>query len=228
MSDPIARKRLKEKMLDRWENEGGRIATDTTTEAATTREHNNVWKGFAAGLVGGLVASWTMNRFQDLWSQLAKPVETRPNSQFHKVSGERFDGGEETAGTPDLKLAAKPEAPDDTTVRTASAISKGIFDHKLTPGEKKIAGTAVHYLLGTGVGGLYGAAAEIAPNVTAAAGLPFGAVFWLVVDEGAVPLLGLSKGPRAYPLSIHAYALSSHFVYGLTAEIVRRAVRGTL
>ena len=31
MSDPIARKRLKRKMLDRWENEGGRIVNDTTT-----------------------------------------------------------------------------------------------------------------------------------------------------------------------------------------------------
>jgi len=30
MPDPIARKRLKRKMLDRWENEGGRIAADTT------------------------------------------------------------------------------------------------------------------------------------------------------------------------------------------------------
>ena len=30
MPDPIARKRLKKKMLDRWENEGGSIATDTT------------------------------------------------------------------------------------------------------------------------------------------------------------------------------------------------------
>ena len=70
-----------------------------------------------------------------------------------------------------------------------------------------------------------GAAAEMAPKVTAGTGLPFGAVFWLAVDEGAVPLLGLSKGPRAYPLWTHAYALSSHFVYGLTAEIVRRAVR---
>jgi uncharacterized membrane protein YagU involved in acid resistance len=103
-----------------------------------------------------------------------------------------------------------------------------VFGHKLTASEKKIAGTAVHYVLGTGVGGLYGVAAEIAPKVTAGAGLPFGAVFWLVVDEGAVPLLGLSKGPMAYPLSIHAYALSSHFVYGVTAEVVRRAVRGAL
>lgn len=31
MPDPIARKRLKKKMLDRWENEGGAIAPDTTT-----------------------------------------------------------------------------------------------------------------------------------------------------------------------------------------------------
>lgn len=31
MLDPIARKRVKKKMVDRWENEGGKIAADTTT-----------------------------------------------------------------------------------------------------------------------------------------------------------------------------------------------------
>ncbi len=31
MPDRVARKRLKKKMLDRWENEGGAIAADTTT-----------------------------------------------------------------------------------------------------------------------------------------------------------------------------------------------------
>jgi putative membrane protein len=70
--------------------------------------------------------------------------------------------------------------------------------------------------------------AEVVPEVTAGAGLPFGVAFWLVVDEGAVPLLGLSKGPMEYPLSTHAYALASHFVYGLTAELVRRSVRRAL
>ena len=29
MPDPIERKRLKRKMLDRWENEGGKIAADS-------------------------------------------------------------------------------------------------------------------------------------------------------------------------------------------------------
>jgi len=195
------------------------------TTRTNRRDDNNVWKGLAAGLIGGLVASWTMNRFQDVWSQVAKGIKTGPVNQFHNISGE---GGEEAPGVQDPVSGSKPEVQDDTTVRAASAVSEGVFGHKLTQSEKKIGGTAVHYVLGTGVGGLYGAAAEKAPNVTAAAGLPFGAAFWLVVDEGAVPLLGLSKGPMAYPLSTHAYALSSHFVYGVTAEVVRRAVRGAL
>lgn len=40
MPDSIARKRLKKKMLERWENEGGKIATDTTSAEAnrTTSE----------------------------------------------------------------------------------------------------------------------------------------------------------------------------------------------
>ena len=191
-------------------------------------DDGDVWKGFAAGLIGGLVASWTMNRFQDVWTKVAKGIESRSENQLYNGSGEYAEDLEKTSVTQELEFASEPEVPDDTTIRAASAISEGIFDHKLTPGEKKIAGTAVHYLLGTGVGGLYGAAAEIAPNVTTGGGLPFGAVFWLVVDEGAVPLFGLSEGPMAYPLSIHGYALSSHFVYGLTTEMVRRSIRGAL
>jgi hypothetical protein len=35
MPDPVARKRLKKRMLDRWENEGGSIAADTTSGDAS-------------------------------------------------------------------------------------------------------------------------------------------------------------------------------------------------
>lgn len=169
-----------------------------------------------------------MNRFQDVWSKVGKSIETLSGNSIQNVSGEYAQGDEEAHGTQDSEIGSHPEPQDDTTVRAASAVSEGLFDHKLTQSEKKIAGPAVHYILGTCVGGLYGAAAERAPKVTAWTGLPFGAAFWLVVDEGAVPLLGLSEGPMAYPLSTHAYALSSHFVFGLTAEVVRRAVRSAL
>lgn len=194
------------------------------TRRKNARQDSDVWKGLAAGLIGGLVASWTMNRFQDVWSKLATRIETSPDYKFQNVWGESAEDVKESRSA----QGAKPDVQDDTTVKAASAVSEELFDHKLTRSEKKIAGTAVHYILGTGVGGIYGAAAELAPKVTAGAGLPFGAAFWLVVDEGAVPSLGLSEGPASYPLSTHAYALSSHFVYGLTAEVVRRAVRNAL
>jgi putative membrane protein len=184
----------------------------------TGNQKGDVWKGLIAGLVGGLVASWTMNRFQDMWMKFSANGDSaseQPSKQKKKPEADQTQTGDN-------------EEQDDTTVKAASALSEGILGHKLTKDEKKIAGTAVHYSLGTGVGGLYGAVAEVVPEVTKGAGLPFGTAFWLVVDETAVPLLGLSKGPTKYPLSTHVYALTSHFVYGLTAELVRRSVRKAL
>ena len=182
------------------------------------RDNNgNVWKGMVAGLAGGLVASWTMNQFQAAWTRLAGNDE-KPHGAQSMQPSEGSKGSEEH----DIKEQ------DDATVETAKAISEGVFGHKLQESEKKPAGAAVHYAFGTATGALYGALAEVSPQVTTAAGLPFGAAFWLIADEISVPLLGLSKGPTEYPLSTHAYALASHFVYGVTTEITRRAVRQVL
>jgi putative membrane protein len=65
-------------------------------------------------------------------------------------------------------------------------------------------------------------------NAWKGAGLPFGAVFWLVGDETVVPLLGLSRQATSYSVSVHVYALMSHFVFGATAESVRRQLRARL
>lgn len=173
-------------------------------------------KGAVAGLVGGLVASWTMNQFQAAWSKATEGFEKPHGAQSMQPSE-----GSTQGQFPDQDK----EDQDDATVKAAKAISENVFGHELQESEKKPAGAAVHYAFGTATGGLYGAAAEIAPEVTTGVGLPFGVAFWLVADEGAVPLLGLSKGPSEYPVSTHAYALASHLVYGLTAEVTRRAVR---
>lgn len=189
---------------------------------ADNHDEGNVLKGLAAGLIGGLVASWTMNRFQDVWSKFSESSGQSAGAQ----SSRQGEGQGSSQG--DQQAQDGGDEQDDTTVKAAAAISEGIFDHRLTKSEKEWAGPAVHYTFGTSVGGLYGAVAELAPEVTTGAGLPFGAAFWLVADETAVPLLGLSKAPTEYPLSVHAYALASHFVFGLTAEFVRRAVRCAL
>ena len=177
----------------------------------------NVWKGMVAGLAGGLIASWTMNQFQAAWTRMAEGAEKSHGAQSMQPS----DGLKGEQG-------GDVQEQDDATVETAKVISTKVFGHELQESEKEPAGAAVHYAFGTVTGGLYGALAEVTPQVTAAAGLPFGAAFWLVADEITVPMLGLSKGPTEYPVSTHAYALASHLVYGVTAELSRRAVRQVL
>ena len=186
--------------------------------ARIMREDNgDILKGVVAGLAGGLLASWTMNQFQAAWSKLAGNSEKPHGAQSMQPS---------SGSTGSQAQDAKEQ--DDATVETAKVISEKVFGHELQESEKRPAGAAVHYVFGTATGGLYGALAEVSPQVTTAAGLPFGAVFWALADETAVPLLGLSKGPTAYPLSTHVYSFASHLVYGMTAELSRRALRQVL
>lgn len=182
----------------------------------------DVLKGVAAGMISGLVASWTMNQFQSLLSKLAEGEERGHGAQSMQQGTPQHGIGRE------LQKRNSEEADDDAAERTANAISEGVFGHKLTETEKDTAGIAVHYAFGTITATLYGAFAELLPEVTSGAGAPFGAFVWLTADEMATPALGLSKSPAEYPPSIHAYALASHIVYGLTTELVRRAVRRAL
>jgi putative membrane protein len=172
--------------------------------ATTWNDNGSVWKGVAAGVVGGLVASWVMNLFQAGVKKVQEKVEE--NGGKPQASEGDQNGGE------------------DATVKTAKKVSRGVFHHELSPEAKKVAGPAVHYAMGAVSGGIYGAVAELAPVTAMGAGLPFGAAVWLAADEVAVPAFGLSKPPNQVPAMVHAQALGSHLVYGLTTDMVRRAL----
>ncbi len=182
----------------------------------------SMWKGLAAGLVGGLAASVVMNQFQALLTRLAGGRERSHGAQSMQQGSPNHGIARE------LQERGSDEKQDDAAMRLGNAISVGLFDHDLTRSEKDTAGTALHYAYGISTGGLYGAVAELLPSVTAGAGLPMGVFVWVTADEIATPALGLSKSSAEYSFSTHAYALASHLVYGLTTELVRRAVRQAL
>ena len=186
------------------------------------KDEGDVLKGLAAGAVGGLVASAVMNQFQKMLSKVITGDERSHGAQSLQ------QGSPQHGAARMLQEQGSDEAQDDAAMRLANAISVGVFDYELTRSEKETAGTALHYAYGISMGGLYGAAAELAPVVTVGAGALYGAGIWVVADEGVIPALGLSKSSAEYSLSIHAAAFASHLVYGLTAEIVRRAVRNAL
>lgn len=156
----------------------------------------NIVKGALAGLIGGLIASFVMEKFQML---------VRPMIQSESGQKEKKD--------------------EPATEKAASAVSENIFDHRMTKDEKPAAGEAMHYAMGGTSGMIFGAASEVIPEASIGAGLPFGTAVWLLADDLVVPALGLSKPVSDRPLSENAYALSSHLVYGLTTDIVRRGIR---
>ena len=171
--------------------------------AHSNETQSKILKGLASGIIGGLVASWTMDQFQYAWMKFARLASN--NQEADKQSND-----------------------EPATVKAAEIVSSNIFNHQLAQSEKKTAGAMVHYATGGTSGAVYGVAAELAREVTSGAGIPFGTAVWAAVDEAEVPLLGLAKGPAEYPISTHVYALASHFVYGMTTECVRRALRKTL
>lgn len=166
------------------------------------RRTDDVLKGAVAGIVGGIVGTLVMGGFQSLLSSLAEE-EKKSKKQSKKED-------------------------EPANVKAAEAISENVFGHHLTKSEKEPAGEAMHWAMGAGSGLIYGLTSEIAPVSSVGFGVPFGAAVWLIADDVVIPALGLSKPVTEYPLSTHACALTSHLVYGITTDIVRRAIRDLL
>ena len=173
------------------------------------RETQDLWKGMLAGMAGGLVASWTMNQFQAGVKKISEA------SRQGQASEQEQNGGQ-------------PEESEDATMKAAEKISETVADRKLTKEQKRKAGPVVHYAFGTLMGAAYGTASELDSRVRYGAGVPFGTALWIGADELAVPALGLAGSPKDMPVSSHAQYFAAHVMYGLTTEMVRRAVRAAL
>lgn len=109
-------------------------------------------------------------------------------------------------------------------MKAAGKLAHNVLGRDLSKDEKKEAGPLVHYAFGTLSGAVYGLLGEYLPLARIGFGTAFGAALFLLADELAVPALGLSGKATEAPLPSHLYALSSHLVYGASAEAVRRGI----
>jgi len=182
--------------------------------------NRSVLKGFVAGMIGGLFASWMMNEYQ---VGLRKVGESWKRNDPRRY-GRHAQEGWQTNGNGDQSQGQN----EDPTMKMAELLSEKILHRKLTQAEKKKAGPIVHYSYGALAGAFYGAAAEVVPAVTKGVGTYYASALFLGGDEIGVAALGLAKSPLNYPLSSHANALGAHLVYGVTTELGRRAMRAIL
>lgn len=170
-------------------------------------EGKSFLRGAVAGLAGGLVASWVMNEF------MAGPGQ---KIQTSLQSDEENQQQQAEAGQPK----------EDATMKAADAVvSITSGGRHLSHQQKEQAGPVVHYAFGSLMGGLYGVAAEFWPAARAGFGTTFASALFAGADLIAVPVLRLGSSPDEQPTSALASPLAAHLVYGVSTELVRRAVR---
>jgi hypothetical protein len=161
-------------------------------------------KGAVAGAAAGLLASWMMNCIYGLWSRISG------NHQQPEQSAKR---GVNT---------------DPATIAITNNLSRRVLGRELTGRQAKLADLIGHYSIGAAGGAFYGAVSEYLPKLRAGAGAAFGMAFFVLGEEIAVPLVGLSAKPWHIPLRDHAVGFLAHVVYGLSTEVGRRGCRNLL
>ena len=118
------------------------------------------------------------------------------------------------------RVHGEPEPPE--------ALAEKIAGHHLDRRTKTAAGQAIHWGFGAAVGAAYGAVAEYYPAVTAKEGATFGLTLMSLTHETSLPAMELAEPAEAQSFRERSSEATSHVVYGLVAERVRRIVRGVL
>ncbi len=153
----------------------------------------SVTSDLVKGALAGAAATWAMGRVTT-W------LYERENEAARQLE-DRARGGNTAYGIAAEKLAivARLDLSDPT---------------------RQKAGTAIHWLLGIGAGAAYGVLRRRWPAAAALKGLPFGAVFFVAMDEIANAALGLTPGPLSFPWQAHARGLGGHLTFGAASELV--------
>ena len=143
------------------------------------------------GAIAGAVATWVMGKVTGVMYQ--------QEDRWVRRAEDDARGGKTAYG-----VAAEKAA------RIAGA--------SLDEGQTERLGSAIHWALGIGAGATYAVLRRRFHALGRTAGLGFGTAFWALLDEGVVPALGLTPGPRAFPWQTHARGFAGHLTFGTVAD----------
>ena len=173
-----------------------------------TQTSNSVAKGLLAGLIGGAVGTLVLNLFQ---TASLKGTE---------VAEKQIGNGQKYTKEQQGLLKGYERAHAITAVQAAGAV--GI---KLSGKQRRNSPQIVEYAFGTLCGGIYGALAEVIPEVTTGFGTIYGATLFTGASEIVIPALGWIDPPNKRTPVQHLGGLAGNVVYGATTETIRRLLR---
>lgn len=166
-------------------------------------------KRVVVGLAAGAAAGLAMNTFARMMNAATRGREAAGAARGLRRVGRGMQ--------PPQALGA---AEDDAAVRMGSLAYEGVTGRRPDMPRKLALGAIAHYAFSMGTAVLYAAAAERWPAIRRGFGTLYGLAVWAAADEGLVPALGLSRGPRQIPPALHAYSIVGHAIYGATVEAV--------
>jgi hypothetical protein len=163
------------------------------------------------GLTGGVLGSLAMN----VYSRVVRSANDGAEASGTAPGSDRDGRGMQPA-------QAEGRAEQDAAVRVGAAAYRTVVRREPDTATERRLGTLAHYAFGASAGAIYAVASDNLPALRKGFGSFYGSLVWAIADEGVVPALGLSRSPRELPVSVHAYSLSGHCIYGMTLECVRR------
>jgi hypothetical protein len=167
---------------------------------------NDLWKDMALGAAGGAVGVLAMTLY---WKTATAIRGDDPRSLSH----------EKPDALDDIAIAGQQhEEGEPSTAAAGRLVHEAVTGEEPDEERKRKLSNAVHWGYGVAMGTAYALLRRRSGAPDAEGGLALGAMLWAVGDELAVPLLGLSRGPTAYPMAQHAHRLGAHLAYGLAVS----------
>jgi putative membrane protein len=128
------------------------------------------------------------------------------------------------------ELVFPPRFPGEP-IPPAVAVSKFLefmSGSPLLPEKMTLAVQSFHWSFSIGAAAVYGAVVEVFPKARVGWGLGFGMVLLLLTHETILPLLGFSLPWSQIPLREHLSEICTHALFGVSVELIRRAMRPLL
>lgn len=190
--------------------ERGRKKRHSQPERKPTRHsETKLLAGLAAGVIGGIVATWALDKYQQGAVEATRRAEAAVNAE-PTLSRQQED---------QLREQHRGHA------EAAHRIAKSAVGRKLSRTQQHNAANIVHYAAGALAGGIYGLTAEILPGVRRWYGMGYSKFIFLGASEPLLPWLGLTPRQTA---QVTPAGLPAPLIFGAALETTRRFLRWLL
>jgi hypothetical protein len=165
--------------------------------------------GLAAGMIGGIVATWVLDKYQHGALEATRRAESA------------VDAAPFLSRQQEEQLHEQHRA----HVETARRIAKSATGRKLSRAQQQNGALVVRYAAGALAGAAYGLTAEFLPAVRRWYGMGYSKAIFLGGSEPLLPWLGLSAGQK---IQVTPAGLPAPLVFGAALETTRRFMRWML